>query len=99
MLRLVLEEVRVGTSEFRPTTVDSVAKPYLFAQGYLTGATRKVLLINKQNANATVSIAGAFAARVVDRRTHQNPPREERELKNSITLRPYATAVVMVADP
>ena len=87
----------MGVSEFRPTTVDPAAKPYLFAQGYLTGSTRRVLLINKQNANATVAIAGAISARVVDQRSHQSPPREERLVANTIILGPYATAVVMVA--
>ena len=95
-LRLVVEEVRVGVSDFRPTTVDAKARPYLFAQGYLTGATRRVLLINKQNANATVSIAGALSARVVDELSHQSPPRQVRELNNTITLGPYAIAVVLV---
>ena len=98
VLRLVLEEVHVGVSEFRPSTVDSAARPYLFAQGYLTGTTRKVLLINKQNANATVSLAGAVSARVVDERSHQNPPREETGLRNTITLGPFATAIVVVGS-
>lgn len=92
--RLVAESTSLGDI-FRNTTVDSAR---VYAQGFTHAGERRVLLINKQNANTTVLLAGAESARVVDERTHQSPPRDETGLEGRIVLGAFATAVVTVAQ-
>jgi hypothetical protein len=92
--RLIVESTAMG-DVFRTTTVDAGAPVY--AQAFTHGTERRVLFINKQNAPISVALAGAATARVVDALTNQSPPREEPSLNGSITLAPFATAIVTVA--
>ena len=93
VLRMVVEATALGDT-FRKTAVNATQ---VFAQAFTHGAEKRVLLINKQNAPATVALAGADTARVVDEGTNQGPPREVVGLDGSILLAPFATAVVTVS--
>ena len=93
--RLIIESVSLGDL-FVETSIDSTR---VHAQGYVhggAGGSWRVLLINKQNANSTVTVAGAVSARVVDERSNQGPPRTESLFGGRVTLGPFATAVVSV---
>jgi hypothetical protein len=82
---------------FHNTTTSATDE--LFAVGYTHAASaeRRVLVINKRNANATVLIQGAVSARVVDEVTGEQPPRVLNASGGVIVLGPYATAVVTLA--
>ena len=89
-LRLVVESTGVGDVFFE-TTVNTTV---LFAQAFTHGAQRRVLLVNKQNAQTSVSLPGADSARIVDESTDQSPPRDAGGLGGTVVLGPFATAVV-----
>jgi hypothetical protein len=91
--RLVIESVAMG-DVFRETATNATQDVYAQAFTHVPDGSRRVLLINKQNAPTVVELAGAASARVVDERTHQGAPREEADLGGAITLGPFATAVV-----
>ena len=90
----MIESVELG-DELRATSVNTSR---VHALGFTHHRTRRVLLINKGNSDATVTIDGATSARVVDERTHQGPPREETLSRSSLLLGPYATAVVQLVQ-
>ena len=93
--RLIIESVSLGDL-FVETSIDTTR---VHAQGYVrhgAGGKWSVLLINKQNANSTVTVAGAVSARVVDERSNEGPPRTETLAGGRVTLGPFATAVVDV---
>lgn len=92
--RLVIESIKVGDA-FHPSNSSSSA---LFAAGF-TGAQgfRRVLLINKQNVNTTVLVAGATSAAIVDEASNEKPARRV-PLSGQILLGPYATAVVDISS-
>ena len=71
----------------------------VFAVGYThaPSAERRVLVINKRNANATVAIQDAESARVVDEVTGEQPPRVLEANGGVIVLGPFATAIVTLA--
>jgi hypothetical protein len=92
--KMVIDSVSMG-DVWHPTNSSA---PSVFAMGYTHGSTRHVLLVNKQNANTTVEIAGATSAVVVDGATNEQPPRLE-SLAGTIVLAPFATAIVTIVGP
>lgn len=100
--RLVIESVSLG-DQFHPSASTS---PNLYAQAFthfaagqvVSGAKEKrVLLINKKNAPAAVTVPGALSALAVDETTHQSPPRSVPIGTNGVLqLGAYSTAVVIV---
>ena len=91
--RLIIESTEMGDI-FRNTTTDS---KQLYAQAFThKNGARRVLLINKQEANTTVMLAGAMSAQVIDDMSAENPPRNMTNLGGTITLAPFATAVLVV---
>lgn len=103
--RLVIDSVSVG-DHFQPTAVapsalqGSNATPPVFAQAWIRHgtSTRQVLVVNKRNANATVTVAGATWVRIVDEYTGEQAPRSAPVVADTVELGPYATAVVTVAS-
>ena len=97
--RLIIESVSLG-DQFRSTVTASKTGPAapLFAQAYTHGGTsNRVLLINKQNAPTTITIAGGTTARVVDSMSNQGPPRTVAMVAGVILLDAFATAIVTVS--
>ena len=99
---MIIESVSLGDL-FVETSIDSTGAGRfdlkVHAQGFVHGGAEgswRVLLINKQNANSTVTVAGAVSARVVDERSNEGPPRTESLVGGQITLGPFATAIVSV---
>ena len=97
---MIIESVSLGDL-FVETHIDSTR---VHAQGYVHGGgggggggSWRVLLINKQNANSAVTVAGAFSAQVVDEQTFERPPRTEALVRGQIILGPFATAIVSVS--
>jgi hypothetical protein len=92
--RMVIEEVALGDL-FVQTTIDTTK---VYAQGFVhvSDGSWRVLLINKQNAESTVTVADAVSARVVDGRSNEGEPRAEALHGGQITLAPFATAIVNV---
>jgi len=97
--RLIIESVSLG-DQFRSTVTASKTGPAapLFAQAYTHGGTsNRVLLINKQNAPTTITIAGGTTARIVDSMSNQGPPRTVAMVAGVILLDAFATAIVTVS--
>eukprot|EP00055_Hartaetosiga_balthica_P009775 m.39890 g.39890 ORF g.39890 m.39890 type:complete len:643 (-) comp6894_c0_seq2:1647-3575(-) len=78
----------------------------VYAQGYITkDGTKKILIVNKKYANATVTLATSYVhpsndafhatLRVVDEATQTRPPRTSFISSPTITLAPFAVAVVI----
>ena len=96
-LQLLLDYTAIGDS-FVTTAVNSSS---VYAQGYLHsvggGDERLVVLINKQDAPAsvTVNMATACTADVVDTATNQDPPRRDTyPMVCTVNLGPYSIAIV-----
>jgi hypothetical protein len=75
------------------------SSPDVVAQASITPAGRKLLLVNTSNQSVTVNIANAYKTQelrtqVVDDASGEQPPRNERVTGQSITLAPFAVAVV-----
>jgi hypothetical protein len=71
----------------------------IVAQASLTSAGRKVLLVNTSNRTVPVNLADTFSdsslnIEVVDETSGEQPPRKERVTGKSVTLAPFAIAVV-----
>ena len=71
----------------------------IVAQASITSAGRKILLVNTSNRTVPVNLSDAFPGsslkvEVVDEISGEQPPRKERVTGNSVTLAPFAIAVV-----
>jgi hypothetical protein len=69
----------------------------VFAQGFLTPSGRTILLVNKRNRAVEVAVPDSAAgcqSATVDMATGENPPREGRLASNTVTLAPFAVAIV-----
>jgi len=69
------------------------------AQASITSAGRKVLLVNTSNRSVPVNLAAAFAgsslrAEVVDEASGENAPRKDHNAGTTVTLAPFAVAVI-----
>jgi len=100
---LLIESFAAGEDEFRETVVTKEGAADVHAQAFARVEVgkkeyRQVLLINKSNSQATVSIPGAAGeARVVDEQSNQSAPRIIRlGSGGTLTLGAYATAVVVL---
>jgi len=68
-------------------------------QAFITKKGKKILLINKQNKEVEIVLAsttGGLSASIVDVTTGENPPATLQLKGNSISLKPFAVAVVEV---
>ena len=96
--RLLIESFAPGRDRFAATASNDTAQ--LYAQAFVGGTTMKrLLLINKRNAAASVALSGVTCCtvRVVDSLTNEGPPRAEHcGASGTLTLAAYATAVVEV---
>jgi hypothetical protein len=76
--------------------------PDIAAQAYRTVAGRKLLLINKENADVGVNLppeAAGARMDMVDPTTGENPPQSSTVLGTRVTLAPFAVAVIYTLAP
>jgi len=86
-------DVLVATSTQAPSTV----LPQVYAQGFITpDGKRKVLLVNKRDAPVQVSLPGGSGGdmQYVDQQTGSKPAADARMSGDTLTLQPFAVAVV-----
>ena len=79
----------------------NLAAPSLYAQGFVTSqGTKRVLIINKRNRTARLSLPGATGGRiqVVDQTTGGNSPQSVELSSNQFTLSGLAVAVVTLQN-
>lgn len=75
----------------------------VIAQASITAKGRKVLLVNASDRTMPVNLAGSFTAttlkaEIVDEASGENPPRQENVKGATISLAPFAVAVVSAGD-
>ena len=75
------------------------SSPDVVAQASITSAGRKVLLVNTSDKSVAVDLAGTYTsgglrADLVDETSGEQPPRRENITGKTITLSPFAVAVI-----
>lgn len=77
--------------------VNTTAEGDIYSQAFITKSGKKILLINRQNKERTVVLppdAKSKTISSVDVSTGENPPSKIEITDNTITLKPFAVAVV-----
>jgi hypothetical protein len=99
LLHLLIREFAVGDALVNTTVTGGDGSVY--AQAYASGARQrqhKLLLINKQLASASLTVAGATGGVMltVDEASGEQPARREKITEDSISLAPFAVSVLIM---
>ena len=101
VIKMILDSVALNDGIYATNvTCNGADAGALFGMAFATpDQIKRVLLINKRNAWATVTLAGGKCGvvKVIDEATGLNPARDEAcRPDGTVTLAPYATAVVLL---